>query len=207
MRFREYLLKLGSDEFPALSLSSLPGTPFSVKNRERERLTGMMEWAPRDVIERVGKGLREDQNTDLLTEQEARRGLPWNLVSGGAGGAAAGLLGGRLLGGAETMTPFKNILNKGISKETLEALKHLPTSMKALPAVGAGLGLLGGAANWGRGIPERRREAQEVSRGLLSEQILQNASLNSAKAALSKIPTETASTSIPVVVRSGETGD
>ncbi len=189
----------------------VPGTPFTLLGSptKYERLPGMTEWAPRPVVERVGKGLQQKIDPGVLAQQEGERGLPWTLGKGGIGGLTAGALAARLSGGEASVAPFKEMLSKGLSRETLKGLKNLPRAAKILPLAGAGAGLLGGAAYWQGGRGGRTQQAEEVAKGLLSEKILQTKDINAARrsvSALQGLPHETATAEPPVVVTPGNTG-
>lgn len=165
---------------------NIPGTPFTLPGfpARHERLPGMSEWAPREVVEQVGKGIQEGQSTEEMTEQAAGRGLPTNVGTGAIAGTTAGLLGGRLLGGEAAARPFKDILKKGLSRETLRGLRNIPHASKLAPLVGLGAGLAGGAGLWASGREGRRQESKEVAKGLLAEKVLQQHSLGQAREAV-----------------------
>lgn len=189
----------------------VPGSPFTFLGSapKHERLPGMTEWAPREVIERVGKGLQRKEDPEELIRREEYRGLPESMTAGGVGGLTAGSLAGRLAGGEAATAPFKELLAKGLSKDTLSGLKRVPRISKALPLIGAGAGLLGGAGYWQAGREKRREEADEVAKGLLSEKILQRHAIERARQSvrpLQGLPVETASMPSPVVVTPGNTG-
>ena len=135
----------------------IPGTPFTFAGfpHERSRLPGMTEWAPQGVVERVGKGLKEDKSVDALAESEKNRGLLASTGTGGVVGGGLGAMAGRLLGGKDATRPFRDILRKGLSRETLQGFKNIPQASKILPLVGAGAGLAGGAMNWASGRGQR----------------------------------------------------
>jgi len=175
---RHYFIKEGAPVW-----IRIPGTPFTLAGTQTQsaRLPGMTEWAPREVVERMGAGLKEDVPVEELANREANRGLLSSAGAGAAGGGILGALGGRLMGGAESVAPFKNILNKGLTRETFKGLSKIPRAAKLLPLLGVGAGLAGGVGAWATGRNERRREAQEVSKGLLSEQILQQQALTGAR--------------------------
>lgn len=204
--FREYLTKLGEGSPVWVRI---PGTPFTMigSSTRYERLPGMIEWAPTDVITRVGKGLAKDYPPNFLAEQEGERGLLKNLVGGGVAGTTAGLLGGRLLGGEASLSPVFNLWKKGLSGQTLRNLKNVPLPMKLAPLLGAGLGLAAGKRVWESGKKERENQAKEVSKGLLAEQVLQTDAINRAWRALhQKNPAETASSPMPLVASLGTMG-
>jgi hypothetical protein len=204
---RHYFIKEG--EAPVWI--RVPGTPFTMLGSptKHERLPGMTEWAPRPVVERMSKGLQQKIDPETLVQREEEEGLPWDAAKGGIGGLTAGALAGRLAGGEATTAPLRELLAKGVSKETLKGLKNVPRAAKILPLAGAGAGALGGAAYWSAGKPARREQAEEVAKGLLSEKILQQHSINQARqsvSALKGLPVETARAESPVVVTPGNTG-
>ena len=188
----------------------VPGTPFTLPGAPTryERLPGMSEWAPRDVVERMGKGLSQDVPAEYLAERESQKGLPGSLIGGGIAGGTGGALVGRLAGGEAVTAPVKDLLSGGITKRTLRGLKDVPRVGKVAPLVGAGLGLLGGASLWSGTKGVRRQQAKEVARGLLSEQILQQSALQQASSnpVLRGLDIESASAPSPLVVMPGYTG-
>jgi len=179
----------------------VPGLPFTLPGTitQKERLPGMNEWLPRPLIERVAKGMRQGASPEELAELEAKSGLLSNVGVGGGIGAASGALGARLLGGEAASAPFKNILKRGLTGQTLKGLGKLPLSAKILPA----LGLTGGAGlaalRWMQREGERKRQAQAVAEGLLTESRLRSN-------ALQKLPVESASVQAPTAVTTGNTG-
>lgn len=160
----------------------IPGTPFTLPGRPqyRERLTGMNEWAPREMVERVGEGLEEGRTVEDLVRKEKGEGLLGHLGVGALGGAAAGGVAGRLAGGEAAVAPFKGLLEKGVSLKGLKNLGKIPMASKLLPALGVGAGLLGGAALWKGHGNKRESQAREVARGLTAERILQRNALREA---------------------------
>ena len=170
----------------------------------------MLGWAPRPMIERMGRGLHGGEYWRDLVEQEAESGLPSRLGLGAGIGGVAGTLLGRGVGGEAAAAPFKRILEKGLSQRTLKGLTRLPTSMKVLPALGMAGGAGLAASRWLGGKSERERQAKEVIRGLAIEQGLRSHSLQEAginpNAVLQKLPVETASAVAPVAVTAGNTG-
>lgn len=174
----------------------VPGTPVTLpgETTQYERLPGMTDWAPRDVVSRVGKGIAQDKNIQDIAEQEAQRGLLRTTATGAAGGLLGGAMLSRLVGGEAVAAPFKEILKRGISKDTLRGLGHLPRVAKILPLLGLGIGTAAGAGNWAQGRDARRSQAKAVGKGLLSEQILQQHQLNQARDSR-KLPLESATES------------
>lgn len=192
---------------------NIPGTPFTfLKSPEREeRLPGMVQWAPRHVVERVGRGIEEGKSEEELVSPEADRGLLSNILTGTGVGGVAGGLGGRVAAGEASTAPFKKLLQKGVTRGTLKGLGRVPGVAKALPAIGAGLGAFGGLGKWEKERPGRRGEAQEVAQGLLREQILQQHSLRKAQESasnpiLKQLPSESATMPIPTAVVPSDTG-
>jgi len=159
-----------------------PGIPFTFAGTPdyQERLTGMSEWAPREMVERVARGLQEGKSVESIAEKEKGKGL---LRSTGVGTVAGGVAGGalgRLRGGEATTAPFKELLEKGVSRSTLRGLKKIPRAAKLGPLLGVGGGLLAGLGSWAAGRNERGRQATQVSRGLLAERVLQRNALKEA---------------------------
>jgi len=175
----------------------------------------MSEWAPRSMVERMARGLHEGQTVDDLAKSERSRGL----LRPAAGGALAGGIGGgvlaRGLGGKATTAPFKEMLEQGLLKNrSLKGLKNLPLSVKLLPLLGAGAGLLTGSALWGAKGDQRERQARQVSRGLLAERVLQRNALKEAlkseqpynRPLLQGVPLTSASAQTPYAVTLSNTG-
>ncbi len=207
---RHYFVKEGAPVW-----IHVPGTPFTLPGERPQyaRLPGMTEWAPNEVVERIGRGIKEDVPVEELAERESKRGLLTHLGKGGVGGGIAGAMGARLLGGEAAFAPIKKMFQKGVSRKTMQGLSRLPGLSKALPLAGIGAGLAGGLGTWAAGQDNRRREAQDVSKGLLSEQILQQHAIGKARESadrgtplLSRLPTETASMPSPKIVVDGNTG-
>lgn len=195
----------------------VPGTPFTLPGSPtiKERLPGMSDWASRDTITRMAKGLQEgDKSPEELAQAEGQKGLAGNMALGAVGGLTGGSLLGRLFSGGKGVEPFLNIYEKGLNKGTMRGLKHLPGAMKALPL----LGMLGGAAigagHWNQGREGRKRQALDVSKGLLTERLLQsNAVQHAVKSSnpystplLKGVPLTSAQTSMPYVLRAGQVG-
>jgi len=171
----------------------VPGTPITLpgETTKYERLPGMTDWAPRGVVSRVGRGLAENKDMTEIAEQEANKDLGASAARGGAGGLLGGAMLSRLIGGEKVTTPFKNILKRGLNKQTLQGLGKLPRAAKVLPLLGMGLGAATGMGSWAAGRDKRREQAAAVGKGLLSEQILQQHSLNKARES-QRVPLETA---------------
>jgi len=201
---RHYFIKEGASPV----WIHVPGTPFTLPGERTQysRLPGMTEWAPRDVVERMGKGLAGDQTVKNLAQAESQQGLPGHLGKGAIGGAVGGAMASRIFGGESVTAPFKNIFKKGITRESLKGLSKLPRSAKILPLLGLGLGAAGGIGSWASGRDAREQEAREVGKGLLSEQILQQHSIGQARRGLAKLPIETASENSTKAVTLGNTG-
>lgn len=174
----------------------IPGTPITLpgETTKYERLPGMTDWAPRGVVSRVGRGLAENRDIQDIAEQEANQGLLAKTVSGGTGGLLGGAMLSRLAGGEAVIAPFKDILKRGINKQTLQGLSKVPRMARVLPAVGLGIGAATGIGNWAMGRDDRKAQAKAVGRGLLSEQILQQHELNQARNSR-KVPLTTATES------------
>lgn len=194
-----------------------PGLPFTFAGTPdyQERLTGMTEWAPRKMVERMAEGLRSGHTVEDLVKSERSRGMARPLVVGALGGGVGGGVLARILGGEATTAPFKELLEKGLlKKRSLGALGKLPTSVKLLPFLGAGAGLLAGGALWGSKGKEREGQATQVARGLLAERVLQRNALKEAlkseqpynRPLLQGVPLSSASTQTPYAVTLGNTG-
>jgi len=164
----------------------VPGTPFTLPGERPRytRLPGMSEWAPNEVVERVGKGLKQNVPIEELAESESGRGLLSSAGKGGIGGGIAGSMAARIVGGDAAVAPIKDIYRKGLSRKSLQGLRNLPRAAKILPLLGLGLGVTGGVGGWAMGQDKRRREAHEVAKGLLSEQVLQQHSIGKARSSL-----------------------
>lgn len=195
----------------------IPGTPFTLPGRPayRERLPGMTEWASRDMVERMGKGLEQGQTVEDLVQSEGSRGLLRHVGIGALGGGVLGGAAGRLVGGEAASRPLKNVLKSGISRKALSSLKNVPAVAKWAPLAGAGAGLLAGAGLWKGRESERERKAQEVARGLTAERILQHNALKHAlmgsaqpesQPLLRGIPLTSANTQVPYAITMSDTG-
>jgi len=190
----------------------VPGLPFTLPGTRvhEERLPGMLRWAPRPLIERVAKGMTEGKTIDELAKREAQEGLLSRVGIGAGLGGVGGTLAGRLTGGQAAAQPFKDIMAKGLGKDTMKGLSKLPLGMRMLPI----FGLLGGgglgAAKWFHNREGRRELAEEVAQGLLTEHQLRQRSLGQASnrppTALQKLPVETARVQAPIAVTAGNTG-
>jgi hypothetical protein len=161
----------------------VPGTPFSLPGNmdPSERLPGMDTWAPRERMERVSAGMHAGVPVDAMMQAEGDRDLVRHTLTGiGAGALGGGML-GRLVGGQESTQPFKDVIQKGLSKETLKELAHLPTSMKALVAAGGIGGALYGADHWSDTKPDRMHQTYETARSLGNDQMLNDVNIMKAK--------------------------
>lgn len=194
----------------------VPGTPFTLPGvyRPEERLPGMSEWAPRDIVERVSRKLKQDRSVEDIARSEAAEGLLKDVGFGTAAGGVTGGLLGRLAGGEAATAPLKEILSKGLGKGSLRGLKGLPGPMKLLPLVGAGAGALLGGAGWAGGSRARGEQAKDIARGLLAERVLQRSALREAiktdlpytAPILRGVPLMSASSPPPYVATPGSTG-
>jgi len=192
----------------------VPGAtvPITGAPQPYERLPGMTEWAPREMVEDVAQGIRGGQDVEDIADEQSRKGLLGNAAVSGLTGAFGGILGGRLLGGKAAFEPFsgeQGLLTKGItSGDAWKGLKNLPLSMKILPLAGAGLGVGLAAKNWMDAAPHRRQQTYDVSRGLLSERVLQRDALRQAMGnemrTLKPIPHQSANEPLPVVLSRGD---
>lgn len=174
----------------------------------RERLPGMTEWAPREMVEDVARGLRSGQDVEEIAKEQTGKGLLGNAAVAGLTGAFGGVLGGRLVGGEQSWEPLKGLLSKGFTREGLSGLKKLPLAMKAMPIAGAGLGVGLAAKNWMEQAPHRQKQTYDVARGLLAERVLQRDSLREAMGreirALQGIPHQSATQLPPLVISTGD---
>lgn len=201
---RHYFIKEGSPVW-----INVPGTPFTLpgETTKYERLPGMVDWAPRDMVTRVGKGLDKEISPTVLAEQEAERGLPGTLGKGAVGGTTAGLLAAKLLGGDKFLPSIPKMLQSGVTPDMVKRFKSLPRSIKGLPLAGAGVGMLAGLGTWNARKGQRREQAQGVAKGLLTEQILQQHDLNRASlGALQGLPRDSSTEQTPVVATLGNKG-
>jgi hypothetical protein len=173
-----------------------------------ERLPGMTEWAPREMVEDVAKGLRGGQDVEGIAQQQSRKGLLGNAAMAGLTGGFGGVLGGRLVGGEQAWEPFKGVLAKGLNREGLSSLKGLRWPMAVLPLAGAGLGVGLAAKNWAEQAPHRQKQTYDVARGLLAERVLQRDSLRQAMGrelqSLRGIPHQSANELPPLVISTGD---
>lgn len=177
--------------------------PLLAGNEPQERLPGMLEWTSRKDVERIGKLLRAGRDPAEIGQREASRGALKDTLLGGAVGTGAGILSGRILSGQAAYDPFLAVKEKGLNAETIKGLSKLPTAMKALPAAGLALGAGTGLSRWFQGREQRRRRALEISKGLLTEDVLRQESL---RPILSGIPQDSAVHATPVAVMAGNTG-
>lgn len=157
----------------------VPGAtvPITGAPPQYERLPGMTEWAPREMIEDVARGIREGKDVEDIAKDQSQKGLLGNAAMAGLTGGFGGVLGGRLLAGNEAWDPFRGVLSEGVSKRTLTGLKNLPWQMKVLPLAGAGLGIGLATKNWANKAPHRQHQSYDVARGLLAERVLQRDAL------------------------------
>lgn len=192
--------------------TKVPGLPFTVTNpiTQPERLPGMTDWAPREVITRMGQGMQQGVNLDELVEREKSQGLGRSLAMGSAGGVIGGGALGRLMSGEAATAPAREILQKGVSLRGLKGLARTPGAMKALTLGGLGLGAVGSSIGWGMGREDRGQMAQSVARGLRRENLvqqnanLQNRVMRGQLSALSANPMPSATAGQPLVVQSGK---
>lgn len=194
----------------------VPGTPFTLPGmyHPKERLPGMSEWVPRDVVERVSRLLKKDKSLEEVAHSESGRGLLGQLGFGGVVGGIGGGLLGRLVGGEGAVEPLKNILSQGINSKSLRRLKGLSGPMRWLPLLGAGAGALAGGTSWAKGKQTRGRQSKDVARGLLAERALQRGALREAiqtdlpytAPILRGVPIMSASATAPYVATPGSTG-
>jgi hypothetical protein len=172
----------------------------------------MSDWANRDVVTRINKDLEKGMQIKDIEDNEANRDLSTHMLRKGLGGGLAGTLTGRVVGGEAATAKFKDLLQSGVSKDTLRNLRKTPQAMKALPLLGLGGGLAAGLGSWISSRDQRRQQARDVSKGLLSEQILQKKDLMDARRSvqqpnvLSPAPVESATQETPLVTTLGSTG-
>jgi hypothetical protein len=189
-----------------------PGLPFTVSGNTvtDDRLLGMSEWAPRDMIERLSKGQRRGTSTDQLIQEERDRGLG-GAVGGGAalGGLGGGIL-GRIVSGEAATAPIKDLFQEGTgtSLRGLRSLSRIPGAAKALTLGGLGIGALAGGIGWGRGAQDREDTARDIAAGLYNEQLAAgNAGLQNqvmARQLLNANPMPSATASSPLVAQTGK---
>jgi hypothetical protein len=192
--------------------TKVPGLPFTVPGNitQYDRLPGMSEWASRDVITRMGEGMRRGEDLDALVEKEKGEGLGSSIGIGTAAGGLGGGLLGRLVSGEAATAPIKEIFQQGTgtSLRGLRGLSRIPGVAKALALGGAGLGALAGGIGWGMGSGERGDTAHEVARGLRREQTMQsNANLQNQlmrHQLLNANPMPSATAAQPLVAQTGK---
>ena len=192
--------------------TKLPGLPFTVQGQitQQDRLPGMSEWAPRDVISRVSEGLQQGENPQDLIEAERTKGMGKSIALGAAGGGVGGGLLGRLISGEAATAPVKELFQRGTgtSLRGLRGLSKIPGAAKALTLGGLGLGALAGGAAWGAGANERGGTAHDIVRGLNREQLmLDNANLQHQllqKQLLTHNPMPSATAAQPLVAQTGK---
>lgn len=173
-----------------------------------ERLPGMTEWAPREMVEDVAKGIRGGQDVEDIAKEQSNKGLLGDAAISGLTGTFGGVLGGRLLGGETAWDPFKGMFSKGLAGGGLSSLKGLRWPMIALPLAGAGLGVGLAAKNWAEQAPHRQRQTYDVARGLLAERVLQRDALGQAMdreaTTLKGLPHQSANELPPLVTSRGD---
>jgi len=164
----------------------MPGTPFTMvgNGTHYERLPGMNDWASRDLITRMAKGINQNTPVTELQQVEGERGRNEAVGYGVGAGLVAGGLTSRVVGGEKVWTPFKDVLKKGVTRDTLRGLAKIPNVYKALPLVGAGLGAAYTYNNWHNKKNDRINQAGDVAKGLLIERVLQNKKLVDAQLTL-----------------------
>lgn len=189
-----------------------PGLPFTISGTTvpDDRLLGMSEWAPRDAIERMSKGMRRGTGAEELIEDERGRGLGKSIGSGAAlGGLGGGVL-GRVIAGEAATAPIMEIFEKGTgtSLRGLRNLSRIPGAAKALTLGGVGLGALAGGIGWSRGSEDRENMARDIASGLHNEQLAAgNASLQNqlmARQLLNANPMPSATAAQPLVAQTGK---
>lgn len=200
----------------AMGLWFRPPGPFTFAGAPdyQERLTGMTDWAPRKMVSRVSKGLLDKRTIDDIAKDERGRGLLRSLAMNGLIGSVGGGIMGRLAGGGRAGAPFANIARRGLSRKTLEGLKDVPRSAKALFAGAAGAGLLAGGAQWAAKSNQREDQARQIARGLLAERMLQRNALRGlvqseqaySQPLLQGLPSESASAQTPYAVTLSNSG-
>jgi len=211
------LTKEALDKHGLAVWTRVPGTPFTLPGSPtiRERLPGMTDWATRDMISRMAKGLESGEQTPAeLAEQEAQEGKAQTMGLGAAAGLTGGTVAGRLAGGEAAMQPLFDIYKKGINRQTLAGLSKIPMAMRLLPLLGLGAGAYLGKREWEKGKEPRRQQALGVSKGLLAERILQSNALNEALntntpytgGLLRGLPLTSAHSPTPYVLRAGQIG-
>jgi hypothetical protein len=176
-----------------------------------ERLPGMTEWAPREMVEDVAKGIRGGQDVEDIANEQSHKGLLGDAAISGLTGTFGGVLGSRLISGEKAWEPFKGpegLLTKGLHGGSWRGLKNLPLSMKLLPLAGAGLGVGLAAKRWADEAPHRQHQTYDVARGLLAERVLQRDALGQAMGreapTLQGLPFSSANELPPLVVSRGE---
>ena len=184
--------------------------PIGGVPQQSERLPGMTEWAPREMVEDVARGVRGGQDVEDIAQEQADKGLLGDVASKGLIGGVGGVLGGRLAGGEAAFEPFHDILKGGIGpgKGLLGNLRRVPLPMKVLPLAGAGLGAGLAVSGWLGGAPQRKQQTYDVARGLLAERVLQRDALGQAMdrdaSALKGLPFQSASALPPLVTTRGD---
>lgn len=192
--------------------TKVPGLPFTIPGNitQYERLPGMSEWAPRDVITRASEGLRAGNDPQELVEEEKNRGMGKDIALGAASGGVGGGLLGRLVSGEAATAPVREMLAEGTgaSLRGLRNLGKIPTAAKVLTLGGMGVGALGGLTHWGTNVESRGESAKDALRGLKRERLmLNNAQLQNEvlkKQLLKENPAPSATASQPLVAQTGK---
>ena len=132
----------------------VPGTPFTLPGSPeiKERLPGMVDWAPREMVTDVARGLREGLGPQELAEAEAKKGLLGDAGTGALAGGTIGAMAGRLIGGSSATQPFKNLWSGGLSRAGFKQLSKIPMAAKIAPLLGLGVGAGAGLLKWHQGI-------------------------------------------------------
>jgi hypothetical protein len=162
---------------------NVPGMPFNipVPGDRRERLPGSHKWVPIDVYERVSKGLEAGIPTEEIIRSEREHSDPGSHAFNAFIGGSVGGVGARLHGGEKAFEPIKDLLAKGLTRQSVgQTLKALPTGMKALPVAGAGAGALLSMLKHRSESGSRERSAREALRALLMEDISNQKALHEA---------------------------
>ena len=194
----------------------IPGTPFTLAGdrEKKERLPGMVDWAPRSMITDVAQGLREGRGPQELADEQSRKGLLGDAGTGAVAGGTLGAVAGRLLGGSGATAPFQKLWAKGLTGAGLKGLSKIPMVSKLSPLIGAGLGAGIGLLKWKGDAASKGRQAMDVSKGLLAEKVIQDKALSQARGGgqqpsrglLNNMGQTTATAPIPHVLRYGHLG-
>jgi hypothetical protein len=192
--------------------TKVPGLPFTIPGTitQHERLPGMSDWAPRDVITRVSERMQQGDDPNDIVESEQGKGLGKSLAIGSAAGGISGGLLGRLVSGEEAVAPIKEIFEHGTgtSLRGLRNLSKIPRAAQALTLGGLGLGALAGGLTWGKDSTRRGETAGDAIRGLDREHLnLQNAQLQNRvlqQQLLTHNPMPSATAAQPLVAQTGK---